>query len=91
MKELVGERNYKNGTGNFKLLSQHLQQDHFGMQISSAFSKNSTLCFHTSGPWPPQGFPLPQTWNAFPPKLLYMPEVQGGFKTTPDKHLRRPL
>ena len=33
---------------------QHLQEDHFSMQISSAFSENSILlCFHTSSPWRP--------------------------------------
>ena len=69
---------------------QHLQEDHFSMQISSAFSENSILlCFHTSSPWHSPYFPLIQTRNTLHPKLLYMPRFKEDLKLPRDSYLRR--
>lgn len=69
---------------------QHLQQDHFSVQTSSAFSENSILlCFHTSSPWHSPYFPLIQTWNTLHPKLLYMSRFGEDLKLPLDSYLRR--
>ena len=63
---------------------QHLQQDHFSMQISSAFSENSifTLFPHIK----PLAFSLLPTnthTEYTSPQTSVHAEVRGGFKTTP--------
>ena len=69
---------------------QHLQQDHFSVQTSSAFSENSILlCFHTSSPWHSPYFPLIQTWNTLHPKLLYLSRFGEDLKLPLDSYLRR--